>query len=187
MEDLSNLPAIAAEPPPPSAGEALLEAIRSGNFKHTTQPFNGQPMHVVVAGDDYWMDVGELAKALGYEDRRGLMRLIRDIGQVVEGDDLVVVEGDDRRALGFGESFSPNLGGRPVTTLLSEVGINFVLQRSRKPAAAPFQEWLARDVVPALRRTGRYEVPTPGPAPRPSNTDRELAEAREKRLQETEA
>lgn len=42
---------------------------------------------------------------------------------------------------------------------LSEQGLYFFVARSDKPAALPFQKWLAGEVLPALRKTGRYEVP----------------------------
>lgn len=43
--------------------------------------------------------------------------------------------------------------------MLSEQGLYFFLGRSDKPKALPFQKWLAGDVLPALRKTGRYETP----------------------------
>ena len=42
--------------------------------------------------------------------------------------------------------------------ILSEQGLYFFVARSDKPAALPFQKWLAGEVLPALRRTGRYEL-----------------------------
>ena len=42
---------------------------------------------------------------------------------------------------------------------LSEQGLYFFLGRSDKPGALPFQKWLAGEVLPALRKTGRYEIP----------------------------
>ena len=58
-------------------------------------------------------------------------------------------------------------GGRTVLTpsaaqrmlTLSEQGLYFFVARSDKPAALPFQKWLAGEVLPALRKTGRYEAP----------------------------
>jgi phage antirepressor YoqD-like protein len=41
---------------------------------------------------------------------------------------------------------------------LSEQGLYFFLARSDKPAALPFQRWIAGDVMPALRRTGAYAM-----------------------------
>lgn len=49
--------------------------------------------------------------------------------------------------------------GTQEMLMLSEQGLYFFLGRSDKPKALPFQKWLAGDVLPALRKTGRYETP----------------------------
>lgn len=54
--------------------------------------------------------------------------------------------------------------------ILSEQGLYFFLGRSDKPKALPFQKWLAGDVLPSLRKTGGYALPShpalESPAPR---------------------
>ena len=45
---------------------------------------------------------------------------------------------------------------------LSEQGLYFFVARSDKPRALPFQKWLAGEVLPSLRRTGRYSLPEAG-------------------------
>jgi phage antirepressor YoqD-like protein len=46
-------------------------------------------------------------------------------------------------------------GVQEVITL-SEQGLYFFLARSDKPAALPFQKWIAGEVIPSIRRTGGY-------------------------------
>ena len=41
---------------------------------------------------------------------------------------------------------------------ISEQGLYFFLGRSDKPKALPFQKWLAGEVLPAIRKTGKYSV-----------------------------
>ena len=48
--------------------------------------------------------------------------------------------------------------GEQEMLTLSEQGLNFFVLRSDKPAALPFQRWLAGEVLPSLRRTGRYAL-----------------------------
>jgi anti-repressor protein len=48
--------------------------------------------------------------------------------------------------------------GAQDMAILSEQGLYFFLARSDKPAALPFQRWIAGDVMPALRRTGAYSL-----------------------------
>lgn len=48
-------------------------------------------------------------------------------------------------------------GGSQQTLMLSEQGLYFFLGRSDKKKAIPFQMWVAGEVLPEIRRTGRYE------------------------------
>lgn len=48
--------------------------------------------------------------------------------------------------------------GAQEMAVLSEQGLYFFVCRSDKPKALPFQEWLAGDVLPAIRRTGAYRI-----------------------------
>lgn len=48
-------------------------------------------------------------------------------------------------------------GGNQNLMMLSEQGLYFFLGRSDKPKALPFQMWLAGEVLPAIRKHGRYE------------------------------
>ena len=55
------------------------------------------------------------------------------------------------------ESVSTSFGEKQ-TWFLSEQGLYFFVARSDKPAALPFQRWLAGEVLPQLRRTGSYAL-----------------------------
>ncbi|KAG5191339.1 hypothetical protein JKP88DRAFT_174796 [Tribonema minus] len=52
-------------------------------------------------------------------------------------------------------SSTSTLGGTQQATYLTERGMYKLLMRSRKPEAAPFQEWLC-DVIDAINNTGQY-------------------------------
>ena len=41
---------------------------------------------------------------------------------------------------------------------LSEQGAYYFINRSDKPAAVPFQKWIAGDVIPSIRKTGKYSI-----------------------------
>lgn len=47
-------------------------------------------------------------------------------------------------------------GGAQQVMMLSEQGLYFVLGRSDKPKALPFQMWVAGDVLPSIRKHGHY-------------------------------
>lgn len=46
--------------------------------------------------------------------------------------------------------------GMAQVTLLSESGLYKFILRSDKPQARPFQDWVTREVLPSVRKTGGY-------------------------------
>ena len=57
------------------------------------------------------------------------------------------------------------LGGTQTLNCVSESGMWMLVLRSDKPEAVELRRWLSRDVLPSLRKTGRYEVPGFDPPP----------------------
>jgi prophage antirepressor-like protein len=53
----------------------------------------------------------------------------------------------------------PTPSGEQDMLILAEQGVYFFLGRSDKPKALPFQKWLAGEVLPEIRKTGRYVAP----------------------------
>nr|WIE95333.1 hypothetical protein [Microctonus hyperodae filamentous virus] len=49
-------------------------------------------------------------------------------------------------------------GIHPHTTFVNEAGMNLFVLRSRMPKAEAFVDWVCEEVLPSIRRTGRYEV-----------------------------
>lgn len=62
-------------------------------------------------------------------------------------------------------------GGAQQMSTLTEQGLYFFLGRSDKPGALPMQKWVAGEVLPSIRKTGAYSMPskpTPGLLPGPA-------------------
>ncbi|MEO5368516.1 MAG: hypothetical protein H7833_00410 [Magnetococcus sp. DMHC-1] len=51
------------------------------------------------------------------------------------------------------------LGGKQEMTVISESGLYSLVLRSDKPQAKPFRKWVTSEVLPTIRKTGRYETP----------------------------
>lgn len=45
-----------------------------------------------------------------------------------------------------------------TVTLVSESGLYKLIMRSDKPVAKPFQDWVTREVIPSIRKTGGYQL-----------------------------
>lgn len=50
------------------------------------------------------------------------------------------------------------LGGKQGVAIVNEKGLYRLVMRSRKKEAESFKNWLADDVIPTLRKTGKYEM-----------------------------
>lgn len=53
----------------------------------------------------------------------------------------------------------PSEGGDQEATFINEPNLYRVIFRSNKPEAKAFQDWVFNDVLPTLRRQGRYNMP----------------------------
>lgn len=51
-------------------------------------------------------------------------------------------------------------GGMQSVTVLEEAGIYQLIFGSKLPSAKAFQKWVFSDVLPSIRKTGKYEVVT---------------------------
>lgn len=55
--------------------------------------------------------------------------------------------------------------GNPSVNVINESGLYSLVLGSRKPEAKKFKKWVTSEVLPAIRKTGRYEQAAPAPVP----------------------
>lgn len=70
-------------------------------------------------------------------------------------DALARLDEDER-----GSVLVDTLGGPQSMGAINESGLYALILRSRKPAARRFRKWVTAEVLPALRREGRYALPS---------------------------
>lgn len=98
--------------------------------------YEGMPVRTsVVDGEPWFVD-------------RDLLRILQVDHTSLRGLD------DDEIADGRSGEY-PDLGRYK---LVSEPGLYSLILRSRKPQAKPFKRWITHEVIPQIRKTGRYEV-----------------------------
>lgn len=61
--------------------------------------------------------------------------------------------------------------------VISESGLYKLVMRSDKPQAKAFQDWVTREVLPSIRKTGAYVTGQPSLAENPKMSALDLAEA----------
>ncbi|MDR2097663.1 MAG: hypothetical protein LBP37_04005 [Spirochaetaceae bacterium] len=103
--------------------------------------FEGCPVRKLDIEGEVWFVAKDVAEALGYTSTN-MAQIFSHVPAEWKGSNPIAT-----------------LGGVQNMLCLSEQGLYFFLGRSDKPAALPFQKWLAGEVVPAIRRQGFYAPP----------------------------
>jgi prophage antirepressor-like protein len=106
-------------------------------------PFKFNSSTVRVITDDNgepWFVAKEIAAVLGYSDAEAMTRKLDDD------------EKQNLQIVGFGP--------RGVT-VINEAGLYSCILTSQKEEAKPFKRWVAHDVLPSIRKTGRFEAELP--------------------------
>lgn len=77
------------------------------------------------------------------------------------------LDDDERSDVGVSDTSSNGVVQERSVLAVAEPGVYKLCFRSNKPEAKRLVRWITHDVLPALRRTGRYEVPESTPEPPP--------------------
>lgn len=62
---------------------------------------------------------------------------------------------------GVVKNLTPTNGGKQQLNYVNEPNLYRVIFRSNKPEAKQFQDWVFNEVLPTIRKTGKYEAPKP--------------------------
>ena len=102
---------------------------------------------VIKCRDDIWFMSKDITKALGYEKtRNAILRHVND-------DDKSILE-DLRRRPQIRAPFKNEQGG---SIFINESGLYSLIFGSRLESAKNFKRWVTKDVLPSIRKTGRYD------------------------------
>lgn len=117
--------------------------------------FEEQAVRVVMRGDEPWFVAADVCRVLELSNsREATSRLDEDERDLV---DLNTVSSND------------GIRGNPNATIINESGLYALVFTSRKPEAKRFRKWITAEVLPAIRKTGRYEHPAAVEAPAAGN------------------
>lgn len=102
-------------------------------------------VRVVMVADDPWFVANDLARVLGYSATAVMTRLLDE---------------DEK-----GTHVVRTLGGEQEHTIISESGMYAVVLKSRRAEAKRFRRWVTGEVLPSLRKTGKYQLHDHEPPP----------------------
>jgi prophage antirepressor-like protein len=113
--------------------------------------FEEQAVRVIMRGEEPWFVAADVCRVLDIKNPSdATSRLDDDERDTVNLNTLGLTEG---------------IRGNPNATVISESGLYALVVRSDKPEAKRFRKWITAEVLPAIRRTGRYEHPAAVEAP----------------------
>lgn len=106
----------------------------------TTIPFafDDALVRVIMRDGEPWFVLVDVARVLGLSNYRNAFARLDDDEKGVHTLDTP--------------------GGPQTVTILSESGLYALIMTSRKPEAKRFRKWVTGEVLPSIRRTGRYDA-----------------------------
>ena len=116
-------------------------------LKIFNSPEFGQVRTITLDGEP-WFVGKDVATALGYSNPSNAV--------------VTHVDGEDKTTYSFQVSGS---NYKTKATLINESGLYSLVLSSKLPTAKQFKHWVTSDVLPTIRKTGKYAVPkiTPNP------------------------
>ena len=106
--------------------------------------FRGKGVRAMIIDGEPWFVAKDVCEILGIVDSTTATRELESD----ELDRTVCVSGGQRREM----------------TIVSESGLYALVFKSRKPEAKEFRKWVTKEVLPQIRKTGRYEARPQTPA-----------------------
>jgi prophage antirepressor-like protein len=111
--------------------------------------FADLPLRVVMRDDEPWFVAADVCAALG----------LGNASLAVNGRaDRKGADGLDEDERGVATVNTPS--GNQEMLIVNESGLYSLIFKSRKAEAKRFKKWVTSEVLPTIRRTGRYQIPT---------------------------
>lgn len=144
-----NLPAVHEEPP--KAEE--LDPTTATALKLRYRLFNGEDGIRMVQdkNKEVWFVADDVCKVLGYKNTKDAIS--KHCSKVIDSKDLVEGETELCKKITVDTK-----GGKQAMIAINEPDLYRLIMRSRMPDARKFEKWVVEDVLPTIRKTGKYTV-----------------------------
>jgi prophage antirepressor-like protein len=100
--------------------------------------FDSAELRTIAVNDEPWFVAADACRILGLKNTTMALKALDD---------------DEK---GLNQIETP--GGLQKMAIVSESGLYALIVRSDKENAKPFRKWVTSEVIPAIRKTGRYEI-----------------------------
>ena len=143
-----TLPAVKEEPP--KAEE--LDPTTATALKLRYRIFNGADIRMVQdENKEVWFVADDVCKVLGYKNTKDAVS--KHCSKVIDSKDLVEGETELCKKITVDTK-----GGKQAMIAINEPDLYRLIMTSRMPDARKFEKWVVEDVLPTIRKTGKYAV-----------------------------
>ena len=118
------------------------KGINSMNTQIQFSTFNFKDLPVRVISDpkgEFWFCGTDVCAILGYTNSRKALQ-------------------DHCKQGGVTKRYTPTKSADQEMTFINEPNLYRLIIKSRKPEAEPFEAWVFEEVLPQIRKTGKYEI-----------------------------
>ena len=119
--------------------------------------YEATELPVIMCKDDIWFKAVAVATILKYTNQR---KAIRDHVDPEDKRKLSELVFKTKRNKSFPLQTGPLKGNEGNTIYINESGLYSLILRSKLECARIFKRWVTKDVLPSIRKTGRYDYCT---------------------------
>jgi len=102
--------------------------------------FKNSPVRVITdPNNEYWFSGNDVCEILGYANPRDAIS-------------------KHCKVAGVAKRYISYPSGKKEATFINEPNLYRLIIKSRKPEAEPFEAWVMEEVLPTIRKTGRYQM-----------------------------
>ncbi len=120
------------------AGKRFLGGVTVDNLLPTVFQYENREVRTVLVNGEPWLVASDVCDILEIGNSRDAVSRLTS------------------RMKGVATTDTP--GGPQEVSIINEAGVYKLTFTSRKPEAAKFTDWLAEEVIPAIRRNGSYSL-----------------------------
>lgn len=139
------------------AGGSRCFYIMDNNLKLFENPDFGDVRVLLDEKSNPWFVGNDIARCLGYEN------LGNAVKRFVDDEDSIILT-SDCKSMGFKINPLINQAVREIK-LINESGMYSLIMSSKMESAKKFKKWVTSEVLPSIRKTGSYSMPSKNELP----------------------
>ena len=139
------------------AGGSRCFYIMDNNLKLFENPDFGDVRVLLDEKNNPWFVGNDIARCLGYEN------LGNAVKRFVDDEDSIILT-SDCKSMGFKINPLINQAVREIK-LINESGMYSLIMSSKMESAKKFKRWVTSEVLPSIRKTGSYSMPSKNELP----------------------